>query len=410
MKVIAACSFVALFGAAQLRAQDNPAPASRAEQIETEQTAKAQALSPDVPDKGERQFTQAETHTRSVLQTATLHLEIGGLPMPSSFAVGPTVQWQSANDKVRTNTWAIGSIKQFYSVGTEIDVQRITSRRFGLSFRAEHRDLTQLDFYGEGPESLKSQRTDYRREDTRFAAEMTWPTTRLAQPHCKAEELLLNVGPGTSDVISSTPLKYGPAQAPGIDVQTNYLIGGCGLGLDFRDAPSYPRKGAALLLDYRDFIAQQRSVNSFHRVTGSAEEYIPFFNTKRVIALHAAADMTFHNSNQVVPFYMQPTLGGYYDLRGFRPLRFYDENAVVASAEYRWEVCTGFDLAVFGDSGEVFHRPALFSLSRLQNDVGFGLRFNNQRDMVMRIDTGFSREGFQVWVTFKRVFSLNKIF
>jgi hemolysin activation/secretion protein len=101
---------------------------------------------------------------------------------------------------------------------------------------------------------------------------------------------------------------------------------------------------------------------------------------------------------------MQPTLGGFNDLRGYRPLRFYDDNAVVASAEYRWEVSTGFDLAVFGDAGEVFHRPSQFSLSRIQNDVGFGLRFNNQRNLMFRIDTGFSREGFQVWVAFNKLF------
>lgn len=410
MKVIAACSFVALFCSAQLLAQDNPAPASRAEEIESEQAAKAQTLSPDVPDKGERQFVHAETDTRNILQRSTLHLQFGGLPYPAVFALGPTVQWRSANDKVRTNLWGIVSINEFYSTGIGVEMPRVTSRRFDVTLRAEHRDLPQLDFYGEGPDSRKSQRTDYRQEDTRFEAGVNWPVGKHVQPHCKAEELLLNVGPGTSDTVTSTPLKFSSAQAPGLDVQSNFLVGGCGLQLDSLDSPSYPRRGAALLLDYRDFVAQQRSINSFHRATGSVEQYIPFFNSKRVIALHAAADMTFHNSNQVVPFYMQPTLGGFNDLRGFRPLRFHDENAVVASAEYRWEICTGFDMAIFGDSGEVFHRPALFNLSRLQNDVGFGLRFNNQRDMFMRIDTGFSREGFQVWVAFNKTFSLNKIF
>ena len=101
---------------------------------------------------------------------------------------------------------------------------------------------------------------------------------------------------------------------------------------------------------------------------------------------------------------MQPTLGGFNTLRGFRTLRFYDDNAAVVNAEYRWEICTGFDMAIFADAGEVFHRPSQFSLSNVKSDMGFGFRFNNQRNMVMRVDTGFSKEGFQVWVAFDKVF------
>jgi outer membrane protein assembly factor BamA len=145
-------------------------------------------------------------------------------------------------------------------------------------------------------------------------------------------------------------------------------------------------------------------VFSFTRASGEIEHYIPFFNEKRVIALHAAADLSFHNRDQVVPFYMQPTLGGPTTLRGFRFLRFYDENAVVANAEYRWEIFTGFDMAIFADAGEVFNRPSQFSLSYVKSDMGLGLRFNNQRNLVMRIDTGVSKEGFQVWFSFNKVF------
>ncbi|HLH30151.1 MAG TPA: BamA/TamA family outer membrane protein, partial [Terriglobia bacterium] len=319
-------------------------------------------------------------------------------------AMGPTLHWQNAEDRIRVSTWAIGSIRKFYSVGTGLEVPRFLSRRLDLKIEAAHLDMPQLDFYGEGPHSLKSQRTDYRREDTRFDLRLDWMAKSHLRPSCDIRQLLLNVGPGTSDAITSTNLKYGPAQAPGIDVQSNFLIGGCGLQVDFRDSADYPHKGTALFLDYRRFAAENLSQYSFNRANGSVQQYIPFFNQKRVIVLRAAADMTFHNHNQVVPFYMQPTLGGFSDLRGFRYVRFYDDNAFVMNAEYRWEVCTGLDMALFADSGEVFHRPSQFSTSNLRNDVGFGFRFNTQRNLVMRVDTGFSREGFAVWIAFDKVF------
>lgn len=393
-----------LFFATNLQAQDASVPDSRTGQIESEQSAKSQALTPDTPDRSERRFVDGEQDARYILQGPKLHLQMGGLPMPATFAVGPAVQWQSRNDAAHVDLWAVGSFSGFYGAGTGLELPRFTSRRLDVTFKAAHYDLPRMDFYGEGPTSVKGHRTDYRLEKTPIEAGVEWSALTHLQPHCKAEEDLLNVGPGTSDTVTSTPLRFGPAQAPGIDLQSNYFIGGCGLKFDFRDLPEYPRSGTALFLDYRRFVAEQRSINSFHRANGSVEQYIPFFNAKRVIVLHAAADMTFHDSNQVVPFYMQPTLGGYSDLRGYRALRYYDENAVVANAEYRWEVCTGFDMALFMDAGEVFHRPSQFSLGLIQNDAGFGLRFNNQQNLVWRIDTGFSREGFQIWASFKKVF------
>jgi outer membrane protein assembly factor BamA len=251
---------------------------------------------------------------------------------------------------------------------------------------------------------LKSQRTNYRREDTRFDFSLNWPVARHVSPNCKAEQLFLNVGPGTSDAVTSTNLKFTAAQAPGLDVQSNFLIAGCGVRFDFRDLPDNPHKGTAVVLQGNRYLAEESGRYSFNRAFGSVEEYIPFFDRKRVIALHAAADMTFHNRDQVVPFYLQPTLGSFNDLRGFRPLRFYDENSFVMNAEYRWEIFTGLDFAIFGDAGEVFHRPAMFNIANLQKSGGFGIRFNNQRNLIMRVDTGFSREGVQVWAAFERLF------
>ena len=114
--------------------------------------------------------------------------------------------------------------------------------------------------------------------------------------------------------------------------------------------------------------------------------------------------MNFHGKDEVVPFYMQARLGSDSTLRGFHRNRFYDDNSILFNAEYRWEICTGFDLALFGDAGKVFNRPGEISLKHLQTDAGFGFRFKNRSSVVARIDTGFSREGVQVWLKFGKLF------
>ena len=105
-----------------------------------------------------------------------------------------------------------------------------------------------------------------------------------------------------------------------------------------------------------------------------------------------------------MPFYLQPTLGGSEDLRGFRPFRFYDNNAVILNGEYRWEVFSGLDMALFVDAGQVFPDWRKINYRHLQTDAGFGFRFNVRNDVFLRIDTAFSHEGFQIWFKFNNVF------
>jgi outer membrane protein assembly factor BamA len=101
---------------------------------------------------------------------------------------------------------------------------------------------------------------------------------------------------------------------------------------------------------------------------------------------------------------MQPTLGGSNDLRGFRPFRFYDDNLIVFNAEYRYEIFAGMDMAIFGDAGKVFHSKKDWNVHDLEAAYGIGMRFNARNTVFMRVDAGFSHEGFQVWVKFNNVF------
>ena len=255
----------------ELRAQGDPAPTSRAEKIDQEQSAIAQTLGPDEPTPFERHFKLAEKDARRILQ-GPVRLQVGGLSVPSGFAVGPSVTWQNSADTLRLNSWAVGSVRQYYSVGTGLELPRIGGRHTDITVKAAHNYLPQLDYYGPGPNSIKSNRTDYLLEDTRLDFGVAWPYfSSHVKPRCDLAQVWLNVGPGTSDAVTSTNLKFGPAQAPGIDNQSNYLIAGCGLRFDFRDLPDNPHKGTALFLDYRGYNAEKTSLFSFTRASGAVE-------------------------------------------------------------------------------------------------------------------------------------------
>jgi outer membrane protein assembly factor BamA len=102
----------------------------------------------------------------------------------------------------------------------------------------------------------------------------------------------------------------------------------------------------------------------------------------------------------IVPFYLQPQLGGFDELRGFAGRRFYDNNLLAATAEYQWQIFTGVSLAVFADTGKVFPRWNEWSAGNLEHSYGLGVRFGSSGLAAGRFDIAFSREGAQFWVVF----------
>ena len=72
-----------------------------------------------------------------------------------------------------------------------------------------------------------------------------------------------------------------------------------------------------------------------------------------MIALRAAGTFSYVRKGNVVPFYMQPTIGGPSDVRGLPRFRYYGNNSIVGNAEYRWEVAPALDMALFADAGRV---------------------------------------------------------
>ncbi|MFN7992556.1 MAG: BamA/TamA family outer membrane protein [Bryobacteraceae bacterium] len=273
-----------------------------------------------------------------------------------------------------------------------------------LDLYAVHRNYPRIDYYGPGPASYKTGRSDFRLEDAAYNATFGVKPVRHMKIGTVLGYLQENIGPGADSRFVSTEQIFGPAATPGIDHQSNFLNGGAFVQYDYRDIPGGPRKGGNYVARWTQYSDRKLGLYSFRKLDLEAQQYLPFFNERRVIALRAKSVLTDAGAGQAVPFYLQPTLGGSEDLRGFRPFRFYDDNMIALNAEYRWETFSGLDTALFVDGGKVFHHWRNWNLHDLEIAYGFGLRFNVQDAVFMRLDVGFSHEGFQVWVKFNNVF------
>lgn len=378
----------------------NPEPESRADQIEAEQAERAAALASGQPAA----IPNSPGRIERLIHHVPVHFAVEGLGPGAGPAAGLIFTRSSSADRIIAKVWGVGLLHGFYRAGTGIEFRNRSPQGLGFTLEGSHADAPQLEYYGPGPGSSIHNRTDFRREDTLFNGRVTLRRGLHFSDTCHAGELLLNVGPGTNSDLAQTQVVFGPAQAPGIDVQSNFVIAGCAVQFDFRDAAEDPHKGSYAEARYDRYFAQDDSRFSFHSLISNGALYIPFFNNKRVITLREKTAFSFHSASEVVPFYLQPTLASDTDLRGFRRYRFYDENAIALTGEYRWEICTGLDMALFVDGGKVFHSPGDLALSDMESSAGFGFRFINQRKVVARLDAGFSREGVQIWLRAGKLF------
>ena len=381
---------------------------SRAEEIQREREAHKSQVKPGKMNRVEKSIYEIED--KKVLRRINsgwngLRVRIGGLPAGSGFAAGPEYhrdELLSGNLAFRTSAELSTKVYQKYEL--QLSLPKLAGQHLFVDFHSVHRNYPQINYYGSGPKSLKGQRSDYRLEDTTSDFTVGVRPIRMIRLGGSAGYVWMNVGPGTDSRLISTEKEFTPSQAPGIDRQTDFFRYGGFVQLDYRDDPQGPKSGGNYIAQYTRYNDTQFHLYGSQRLDVNLEQYIGLFNRRRVFALRGRAVLTDTDAGQVLPFYLQPVLGGSDDLRGFRPFRFADKNMLNLTAEYRWEAFSGLDMAIFFDSGKVFPRHGQLNLSHMEGCGGFGLRFNVQNRTFIRMDFGWSREGMQVWFKFNDIF------
>jgi outer membrane protein assembly factor BamA len=383
---------------------------SRIGEIEAARLAKAQRLTPELPTQGEQkidEFTERDWIGKMMGAASGFGIKFGGLVSGAGFAVGPSyTRPDLLGERMKFTLSAVGSMKQFYAIDTGLSFPQIAGDRFDVEMLAGHSDAPSLRYYGRGSASQRAGESNYRREDTYGSVRVGWrPDRRHWLMGYRTQILALNVGPGTSTLSPSSETLYSVADAPGIDQQPKYLVSGPVLLADYRDRPNDPHRGTAVEAHFDHYLDRSHSQYSFRMYDVQVEHYIPFFNEKRVIALFARTQLTNTSEGNTVPFYMRPVLGGNSELRGFSQFRFNDNNYLLLSTEYRWEVAPALDVAAFGDAGNVFARPGLIGFRNMEYSGGVGFRFKTRDTVVLRVDFAASREGFRVWFATSNIFS-----
>jgi hypothetical protein len=400
-----------------LAAQDarTAADGTRAAEIVSAELLKATRTTPVAPPRAEAKFDHIETKVIGPLVNPDgVGVQIGGLPTGGGFSLGPRyTRPDLLGGHLSTTTSLVGSTRKWYRGASSFDFTGLMQNHLEVTATGSYTNAASVPYYGEGAQSLRANQSDFRREFTTadLGTHLHLFDRKLTGGYTLGG-LLVNVGPGDLSNWSSSDRLFTEANTPGLEHQTNFITGTSRVAADFTRPAFDSPKGLQLEAQDTQFWDQQQTTNaSFHLLQTQATYYVPFLNGMRTLAFRARNETTFHGSGQQVPFYLQPTLGGPDDMRGFERYRYYDNGASLLSGEYRWSVAGSLELAIFGDGGNVYKRPGLIGLRDLRGDGGFGVRFKNKQQEIMRVDVGVSPEGAKVWFVFNNVFDkLSRVF
>lgn len=385
---------------------------TRAAEIEKKRDEKAARLKPEELSHTEKRlldFRDKHYMERFAAGYHGFRPKIGNMVTGGGFAIGPEYYRNGlADGLMNIRASAQISTRNYHKLEAGMVMPSLAKGKITFDAVGVHRYMPSLQYYGSGPDRPQDFRANYLLEDTSIDGTVALRPWKSLIFGGTSGALWTNVGPGRDSRFASAETVFPPSIAPGIDRQTDYLRNGIYAQWDYRDNPASPKQGGNYIAQYTWYHDNRAGIYSFRRLDLDLQQYIGFLNKTHVIALRAKARLSDTDRNEVIPFYMQPFLGGSDDLRGYRPFRFNDRNMMVLNAEYRWEIFSGLDGAIFADAGKVFPRRGLLNFNDLESSVGFGLRFNARNRTAVRVDVGFSHEGFQIWFKFNDIFATRR--
>jgi outer membrane protein assembly factor BamA len=394
------------------------APTTREESLIAQRRAKAQDVKPYEPSRAERYAVRFENELLPRLlpprsgfyarigRVTTIRRELGDLAQGSGLAVGPGYRLRNLFGRPRAafTISAASSLSRAWIAEARLRLpEDLSARTFG-DFYVKRTRLPDEDFYGLGPGSNEADRVSYNFHQTTAGGVMGTRLHNLLAVGGGVEYLNPAIGPGKDRNHPSIEQRFTAESAPGLIGQPDFIRLISFVGLNDREPENNPRRGGRYRLTYNRYLSLDSSVFDFTRTELDVQHHLPAFHARRVLALHGFASFATTPPGGEVPFFLQRTIGGAGTLRGFREFRFRDRNVILLQAEYRFEIFTALDGALFYDAGQVAPHSEDLTWKRLETDWGFGLRFGSNAGVFIRVDLGFGREGPRPFLRFNHVF------
>lgn len=366
-----------------------------------EREAKAAALVPNEPNALQRGLAMVEERGLFLTARDGWHPKLGRLTTGSGFAVGVGVRNRDIFARHGTlEMFAAGSFRKYWAIEARATFPDLARGRILAEAVASLREYPNENFFGIGPDSRQADQTTFMLRTARAGGRAAFKLAPLTTFGGGLDFLTPRVGRGRDRHHPSLPDLFELSAVPGMDTRTDFLRSSAFVEVDYR-RPKNARQGGLYRVELSHYDDRHDGRFTFNRTDVDLRQYIGLLAGRRVIALRGVvSSSTAAAGSDGVPFYLMPFLGGKDTLRGFRNYRFRGPHMLLLQAEYRWEIWSGLEGAIFYDTGKVAEKRRDLDLDGLQHAYGFGFRFNTDSAVVMRFDAAFgSRDGKRLHMT-----------
>jgi hypothetical protein len=398
------CSFIGLI------ASDARSQAPQLDEAAAAREQKAREVTPHQRSTVERVLFKLEDDLlleRVLDPPRGIYLRVGSLGEGSGFALGPAFRYNTPRFDFKTS--AAASTKTYFSGETSVRFpgtigqdDYFKSEGPYIELYGRRRSFPQEDFFGLGPDSRLSNRSDFALRDTIGRVTGGYQRGRL-QVGIGLGYLDVSIDSGTDARMPSSTDLFSTDEMPGVSDRGGYLVIGPFVEYATVDPATEDSSGGRYRLSVTEYQDRKLHRYSFRRWEADVRHYLTFVKETRTIAVRAWASSTSADAGNDVPFYLQPTLGGGRTLRGYHTFRFRDRSALLLQGEYRWRINHFVQGALFYDTGAV--GSTLDDLGGLERSYGVGLRAGGRTGSAFRIEMAFGgREGNRLLVRFDDAF------
>ena len=338
--------------------------------------------------------------------------KVGGMISGAGWiAVGPGYRHHLFGDRAVADVYATVSWRGYLKADASLEFPLLAGGRLEAGTEAAWQDSTQVNYFGLGPDSSEDLRSQYRIQSMNIVGYARYRFTRSLAVSGRlgwldGPSIQSATGPFKPDDSLDTQTTFPDDPAMTLAEQPAFVHGETAVTFDTRDYAAHPTRGGLARGSVGWYQADTYRFR-FRRYELEGLQAFPMFDRLWVVVVRGWSVFSDAASDQQVPFYMLPSLGGGDSLRGYSNYRFHDRHLLLTGAESRVAIFAHVDAAVFVDSGGV--APRVADLGFHNTVYGFGVRVHSHSATVARLDVAHNDEGWQMMFRSSDPFSLSRL-
>jgi len=280
--------------------------------------------------------------------------------------------------------------------------------RFGYELQLDVFKDPRFRFYGLGASTRDIDKTVYTHSETGVVLDFYWLPTDHVRIAIGGKVRSVAVNDGAEKRRGQDVFTTSQINAGGKFVNVSGIKGATVYGerisfiYDGRNSEFMPTSGfyGKVTAEYNQITAQvvtsPNSISSYGRFLGDFRKYFSTIDQKYTLLFR---NSWIINTSKYVPFFDQGTLGGDLSDRGFDKGRFYGQNSVFASMEFRYQAFTvnmmgspmTVEITPFIDMGQVFGSDGFNG--RFNVNPGIGMRILNKPNVGIVAAMAYGQDG-----------------